>query len=130
MLTKTTTTTKIPSLPIQRAAPFTLGHTASHAVCPQRGKRSRVGCSRPYLPAQASCICQGALPSAVKQFLMHSYGEQSTEPGLFPLAAQHSSGKGLMLLSQNTDRHVSAQLLCIFPSQFASLFSPTAYYCS
>lgn len=51
---------KIPSLPIQRAAPFTLGHTASHPVCPQRGKGSGVGCSRPYLPCTSLLHLSGS----------------------------------------------------------------------
>lgn len=83
---------ELPSLPIQRAAPFMLGHTASHPVCPQRGKGSRVGCSRPYLPCTSllhlfeSCaFCVEAISYA---FIWRA---EHRDLSSFPLAAQHSS---------------------------------------
>lgn len=106
---------QIPSLPIPRAASFTLGHTASHPVCPQRGRGSRVGCSRTYLPCTSLLHLSGSLALCGEGISISCSNEEQSTETKFIAPSHFLPGKGLMLLGQNTDLDVFSELLCIFP---------------
>lgn len=88
--------------------PFTLGHAASHPVYPQRGKGSRVGCSRPYLPCTSLLYHSGSFALCGKAISYAFTRAEHRDGVISPLQHRTLPHKWLMCLGQNTDLHVFA----------------------
>lgn len=70
--------------------PFTLGHAASHPVCPQRGTGSRAGCSGPDLPCTSLSHLSGSF-ALCGEAISYAFTRAEHRDSYFPSAAQNSS---------------------------------------